>query len=72
VDAQVRIRLCGPIAVERGGRVLAGRELGSRKARTLLGVLAVERGHLVTTDRIVDLLWTGEVPRDPRPTSPRW
>jgi DNA-binding SARP family transcriptional activator len=65
VDAQVRIRLCGPIAVERDGRVLAGRELGSRKARTLLGLLAVERGHLVTTDRIVDLLWTGDAPRDP-------
>ena len=61
----MRIRLCGPIAVEREGRLLSGRELGSRKARTLLGLLAVERGHLVTTDRIVDLLWTGDAPRDP-------
>ncbi|HEY8730260.1 MAG TPA: winged helix-turn-helix domain-containing protein, partial [Acidothermaceae bacterium] len=53
----VRLCLVGHFAVMRGtARVDLG-DLGSRKARTLLKLLAVERGHLVPTDRIIDVLW---------------
>ncbi len=37
----------------------------SRKARTLLKLLAVERGHLVSTDRIVEVLWPDGPPSRP-------
>jgi hypothetical protein len=39
------------------GTELAGGEVGSRKSRTLLKLLAVERPGLVPVDRIVDMLW---------------
>ena len=39
--------------------------VGSRKARLLLALLAVSRGRVVPTDRIVDVLWTGQRPRRP-------
>lgn len=45
--------------------MLAGRELGSRKARTLLALLAAERGRPVATDRIVETLWGADPPADP-------
>ena len=65
MDAPVRIRLASAIRVDRAGRSLSGRELGSRKARTLLALLASERGRLVPADRISDVLWAEEPPADP-------
>ena len=60
------IRLASALAVDRpGGDTLEGRELGSRKARTLLALLAAERGALVPLDRIVEALWPDEPPADP-------
>ena len=60
------IRLASALAVDRpGGDTLEGRELGSRKARTLLALLAAERGALVPLDRIVEALWRGVPPADP-------
>ncbi len=61
----VRIRLCSVLTVETGGSTLTGRDLGSRKARTLLALLAAQRGALVPLDRIVDLLWPTGAPTDP-------
>jgi DNA-binding SARP family transcriptional activator/tetratricopeptide (TPR) repeat protein len=61
----VRLRLSSTLVVEAGGREWSGRELGSRKARTLLALLAAERGRAVPTDRIVDALWHDEPPNDP-------
>ena len=61
----VRIRLCPAIAVDLDGRTVKGRELGSRKARTLLALLAAERGRLVPMDRIVAVLWPDDPPADP-------
>ena len=61
-----RIRLCSVLTVESAGRTLTGRELGSRKARTLLGLLASQRGGLVSVDVIAEVLW----PRTHRPIPP--
>jgi DNA-binding SARP family transcriptional activator len=58
----VRLSIVGRFEVRRGGVRIELTELGSRKARTLLKLLAVERGHLVQTDRIVDVLWPDRPP----------
>jgi DNA-binding SARP family transcriptional activator len=59
---QIELRLAGPFGVIRGGTELPESEVGSRKSRTLLKLLAVERPALVPVDRIVDVLWAGESP----------
>ncbi len=65
MTAQVRIRLCPVLAVETADGTLSGRDLGSRKARTLLALLAAERGGLVPVDRVADVLWPSGPPADP-------
>jgi DNA-binding SARP family transcriptional activator len=65
VTAALRIRLASAIAVDAPAGTLRGRDLGSRKARTLLALLAAERGRLVPVDRIVDVLWPDGPPTDP-------
>ena len=59
---QIELRLSGTFGVIRGGTELPESEVGTRKARTLLKLLAVERPTLVPVDRIVDVLWAGEPP----------
>ncbi len=61
----VRLRLSSTLAVDAGDGMLSGRELGSRKARTLLALLAAARGRPVATDRIVEALWGQAPPADP-------
>ncbi|HWW54422.1 MAG TPA: BTAD domain-containing putative transcriptional regulator, partial [Acidimicrobiales bacterium] len=58
---QLRVRLLGGLDVE-GVDPAA---LGSRKARTLLKVLALGRGRPVTIDALVDCLWPQEPPGRP-------
>lgn len=58
----MRVRLFGGLAVERDGVEQA---LGSPKQRLVLAVLAVEAGRVVPIDRIVDLVWGDDAPRDP-------
>src|SRR5262245_37818400 len=60
----VLARLIGLFTVERDGHDVTG-SLGSRKARALLKLLAVERGHVVPVDRVVDVLWGDERPQRP-------
>lgn len=62
-NAELLVRLAGPLAVLRGGVPLTGAELGSRKARQLLRVLAAEAGHAVPVSRLVESLWPGEEPK---------
>jgi DNA-binding SARP family transcriptional activator len=62
VRAHVELRLAGTFGVIRDGIELSEGEVGSRKSRTLLKLLAVERPGLVAVDRIVDVLWAGEPP----------
>ncbi len=65
MTAPVRIRLCSPLTVETPYGVLTGHDLGSRKARTLLALLAAERGSVVTADRLAEALWPEVAPTDP-------
>jgi DNA-binding SARP family transcriptional activator len=51
-------------AVERDGTQVPPAEIGSRKARTLLKVLAAQRGRMVPMDRLVALLWAAEPPAE--------
>ena len=57
----LRIRLFGGLEVEG----VTEKELGSRKARTLVKVLALARGTPVSADRIVDALWPEQPPARP-------
>ena len=62
---ELRIQLVGPFTVVRAGRVLSGVEVGSRKARTLLAVLALARGRIVAVDTVVAAAWPDAPPRHP-------
>ena len=63
--SHVELHLAGTFRVIRDGTELAGGQIGSRKSRTLLKLLAVERPALVPVDRIVEVLWPGERPATP-------
>ena len=63
--AAVELFLAGTFRVVRDGVQLTDGEIGSRKSRTLLKLLAVERPALVPVDRIVDVLWPDERPAAP-------
>jgi DNA-binding SARP family transcriptional activator len=59
---QLRVRLLGGLDIEG----LDERAIGSRKARTLVKVLALGRGAPVLADVVVDALWPGgDVPAKP-------
>ncbi len=64
-DAVVRVELVGTFRVTRGDEPMTGAELGSRKARVLLKLLAVQRPHLVSVERIADVLWGARLPERP-------
>ena len=49
----------------RGGVQLTDGDLGSRKARTLMKLLTVERTQVVSVDRIASVLWPGDLPAKP-------
>jgi DNA-binding SARP family transcriptional activator/tetratricopeptide (TPR) repeat protein len=59
----VEFRLLGRFEVEHEGRLLA---VGRRRERCLLGVLLLEANSTSSVDRLVDLLWDGEPPSDPK------
>jgi DNA-binding SARP family transcriptional activator len=58
------VRVVGGFGVIRGGREMAASTIGSRKARTLLAMLAVHRGY-VPIDPITVALWGERPPRNP-------
>jgi hypothetical protein len=51
-----------PIDVAAGGRRLGPRDLGGPKAKQVLELLLVARGHNVTKDRLADQLWGEALP----------
>ena len=58
---ELRVRLLGELDVEG----VNARALGSRKARTLLKLLALSRGAPVSADRAIDVLWHEDLPSRP-------
>src|SRR5258708_19692371 len=58
------IRLFGPLAIEDGARTLGPRDLGGARPKQVLEILLAARGHRVATDRLADLLWPRQRPRD--------
>lgn len=60
-EGDVRVRVLGPVSVDG----VAATELGNRKARSMLAMLATARGAPVTVDVIVDTLWGDAPPAKP-------
>ena len=58
----LRIYLLGPFRVEHNGQSIPPQEWARPKDRSLLKLLALERGHLVPQDRLLDLLWPDLTP----------
>ncbi len=61
----IEVRLLGRFVVLHDGVPVPDERIGSRKGRTLLKLLAVDRGRLVSLDRIVDAVWGDEPPARP-------
>jgi DNA-binding SARP family transcriptional activator len=55
----IELRLLGPVEASVDGDAVA---LGGPKPRALLAVLALDLGHVVSVDRIVEALWPGDTP----------
>jgi DNA-binding SARP family transcriptional activator len=55
----LELRILGPLEALVDGQAIA---LGGAKPRTLLAILALEVGRVVSIDRIVEELWPGEAP----------
>ncbi|HEU4356340.1 MAG TPA: BTAD domain-containing putative transcriptional regulator, partial [Actinomycetota bacterium] len=56
----VEYRILGSLEVVRDGDVVV---VGSGKQRTLLAALMLHAGEVVTTDRLIDLIWGDDPPR---------
>ena len=54
VASMLQIRVLGPLEIVWGGRVV---DLGGVKARALIARLLIDRGLIVSVDRLVDSLW---------------
>src|SRR3954447_2855152 len=61
----VLVPLAGPLRVDRDGRALAPAEIGSRKGRALLRLLAARRGDARTGGGVAAVLWPEALPADP-------
>jgi len=61
----VRLLVLGAFTVELDGKSATPPPEVSRKARTLLKLLAVERGALVPTETVVEVLWPAAMPARP-------
>jgi predicted ATPase/DNA-binding SARP family transcriptional activator len=61
----VEFRVLGPLEVVAGGQPL---DLGTPRQRTLLGLLLVQAGGVVSYDRLVEDLWNGDPPVTARHT----
>jgi DNA-binding SARP family transcriptional activator/tetratricopeptide (TPR) repeat protein len=63
--AAVRLLVLGAFAAEVGGEPVTPPPAVNRKARTLLKLLAVERGAMVPTETAVEVLWPAGAPARP-------
>ena len=58
------IRVLGPLRIHDGDRVLGARDLGGLRPKQVLEILLAARGHSVPVDRLAELIWGEETPRD--------
>src|SRR5207248_2303610 len=58
----IEVRLVGRFAIRRDGAAVPDADIGSRKGRTLLKLLAVNRDRTVSADRIAEAVWEGSPP----------
>jgi DNA-binding SARP family transcriptional activator len=65
MDLTWQVWLMGELMVSHTHQFWVDAQLGSRRARKLLALLAVDAGHVIPVDRIVDTLWPTEVPLRP-------
>lgn len=63
LSATVLVRIVGAFGIRVGGITLRPTEVGSHKARMLLGLLALRPDRYVPVDEIVTVLWEGHPPR---------
>ena len=59
----MEVRLFGPIELTKGQHRLGPRDLGGTKAKQVLELLLLARGHIVTKDRLADQLWGEALPK---------
>jgi len=59
----VEFQLLGPVRLIRGGTTV---NVGTRKQRSVLAVLALQPNRLIAVDRLIDLLWPDEPPATAR------
>src|SRR5215469_477545 len=58
-DSRLHFAVLGAFRVDRDGREL---DLGPRLQRMLLAILVLEVRHVISVDRLIDLLWRDEPP----------
>ena len=63
------VRLLGPLEVERDGRPVA---LTAPKERSIVALLALGAGRVVSIDRLVDELWEDPPPSARAATRAKW
>jgi hypothetical protein len=56
----MEIRLLGPVSATRGGTPI---DLGPRRQRFVLAVLALQVNQAVPVERLIELAWVGDAPR---------
>jgi len=59
----LEIRLLGPFEVLSGGRPV---EVSGSKRHAVLAMLALQPGHVVGVDALVDAIWADDLPSAPR------
>src|SRR5580765_4352102 len=63
-SGRLAIRLFGALTIEDGRRRLGPSDLGGVRPKQVLEILLAARGHRVPTERIAELLWGAERPKD--------
>src|ERR1700742_250905 len=58
----MEFRILGPLEVSEGDQ---RREPGGRRERTLLAILLIHAGEVVSADRLIEELWGSGLPGDP-------
>lgn len=59
-EGSVDFRILGPIEARRNGSAV---ELGAPKQRAILAILLLHAGEVVSSDRLIDLVWGDDPPR---------